>query len=93
MDIRHERSNSRFSIDHGGQMSVLSYLMQGQDHIHFIRTWVAPEYRGRGYGAWLVKAGLDHARDESLTVSTSCWFVDEFVAHNPEYAELMGRPG
>ena len=89
MDIRHEQANSRFSIDHGGSTSVLSYLMRGDDHIHFIRTWVPPAYRGSGYGAWLVKAGLDHAREEGLSVSTSCWFVDEFVAHNPEYGDLM----
>ena len=94
MDIQHEQANSRFSIDHDGQKSVLSYLMQGDDHIHFIRTWVPPEYRGSGYGAWLVKAGLDDARDRGLSVSTSCWFVDAFVARNPEYAGLMSRrPG
>lgn len=89
MDIRHERANSRFSIDHADSKSVLSYLMRGEDHIHFIRTWVPPAHRGTGYGAWLVKAGLDHARDQGLSVSTSCWFVDDFVARHPEYAELM----
>lgn len=93
MDIQHEAALSRFSIDHDGQRSVLSYLMRGNDHIHFIRTWVPAAYRGSGYGAWLVKAGLEYARDQSFTVSTSCWFVDEFVTHNPEYAELMARQG
>ncbi|MBT8489098.1 MAG: N-acetyltransferase [Gemmatimonadetes bacterium] len=91
MDIQHERANSRFSIDHDGQKSVLSYLMQGEDHIHFIRTWVAPAYRGSGHGAGLVRAGLDHARELSLSVSSSCWFVDEFVARNPQYAGLMSE--
>ncbi len=94
MDIQHEQANSRFSIDHDGQKSVLSYLMQGDGHIHFIRTWVPPEYRGSGHGAWLVKAGLDHARSQGLTVSTSCWFVDAFVGRNPAYADLMSeQPG
>lgn len=89
MDIRHEQDNSRFSIDHDGQQSVLSYLMQGEDHIHFIRTWVPPAFRGSGYGAQLVKAGLEHARQRGFSVSTSCWFVDAFVARNPEYADLL----
>lgn len=89
MDIRHDPANARFSIDHGDQTSVLTYLLRGEDHIHFIRTWVAPPYRGRGHGARLVRAGLDYARDEGLSVSTSCWFVDAFVSRYPEYAVLM----
>ena len=91
MDIQHETGLSRFSIDHDGQKSVLSYLMRGEDHIHFIRTWVPPAFRGAGYGGFLVKSGLDYAREQGYSVSSSCWFVDEFVAHNPEYAELMAR--
>lgn len=91
MHIQHDQALSRFSIDHGDHRSVLSYLMRGDDHVHFIRTWVAPAYRGSGYGAYLVKAGLDYAREHDLSVSTSCWFVEEFVARNPEYAELMAR--
>ena len=89
MTIRHDPDGARFVLARDGREAVLRYRMRGEDHIHFITTWVPPQDRGAGDGARLVKAGLDHAREHGMTVSTSCWFVDEFVDRNPGYAALM----
>ena len=89
MPIRHDEDRDRFVLEKEGREAVLSYTMRGADHIHFISTWVPPQDRGQGDGARLVKAGLEHARKEGWAVSTSCWFVDEFVDRYPEYRELM----
>ena len=89
MAIRHDPDQHRFVLERGGREAVLTYRLRGDDHIHLVRTWVPPEHRGGGDGARLVKAGLEHAREHGLTVSTSCWFVDEFVDRNPEYRALM----
>lgn len=88
MDVTHDERHHRFVLEHEGTLSMLQYRMAGEDVIHFTRTWVAPEFRGGGFGAVLVKAGLDHARASGLKVTSSCWFVDEFLDAAPEYEDL-----
>jgi len=65
--------------------------MEDEGVIHFTSTFVPTLFRGRGYGAYLVKAGLDHAMERNLRVQSSCWFVDEVLDRSPEYAELLKR--
>jgi hypothetical protein len=90
MDIRHDEEAGRFSLERDGVEAVLDYRLRDEERIiHFLRTWVPPHLRGRGYGAILVKAGLEHAAREGLRVTTSCWFVDAYLERNPEYQGLV----
>jgi len=92
MDIEHDRPAQRFVLTREGEHAVLIYQLVGDRKvIHFVRTWVPPRFRGRGYGAWLVKEGLEHARREGYRVTTSCWFVDEFLERRPEYQDLVAE--
>jgi predicted GNAT family acetyltransferase len=90
MDIQHDISARRFVLTREGEEAILDYrLLEEEKVIHFVRTWVPPRFRGRGYGAWLVKEGMEHARSEGYRVTTSCWFVDEFLERRPEYQDLV----
>ncbi|MEX2466141.1 MAG: GNAT family N-acetyltransferase [Gemmatimonadota bacterium] len=89
MDVTHDERHTRFVIEHEGTLSMLQYRMADPHTIHFVRTWVAPDFRGGGFGAWLVEAGLDYARDQGFKVTSSCWFVDEFIDRTPEYQDLQ----
>lgn len=88
MDIRHDQAHRRFVLDCDGESAILSYQILDGGVLHFLRTWVPPRFRGRGYGAYLVQAGLDWARERGDRVTTSCWFVDEFLDRMPEYQDL-----
>lgn len=88
MDVTHDERHARFVIEHEGTQSMVQYRMAGEGVMHLIRTWVAPEFRGSGFGALLVKEALDHARAQGLKITTSCWFVDEFLERTPEYQDL-----
>ena len=88
MDVTHDERHARFVLEHEGTLSMLQYRMESEGVIHFTRTWVAPEFRGGGLGVALVQAGLDYAREASLKVTSSCWFVDEFLDGVPEYQDL-----
>jgi len=88
MQVTHEARQGRFLLEHEGTTSVLQYRMAGEEVMHMIRTFVAPEFRGRGFGARLVKTALDHAREQGYRVTSSCWFVDAYIDQNPEYADL-----
>lgn len=88
MEVRHEPQHGRFTIDHGDAMSVLQYRMADEGVMHMIRTFVASEYREQGHGAMLVRAALDHAREQGYRITSSCWFVDAFVDAHEEYQPL-----
>ena len=88
MQVTHDERHRRFVLEHEGTLSMLQYQLQGDEVLHLLRTWVAPEYRGGGFGALLVRAALDHAREHGLKIRSSCWFVDEFVEQTPEYQDL-----
>lgn len=88
MEIVHDEQHHRFVLEHKGTLSMLQYREPAGEVVHLVRTWVAPQFRGSGFGAHLVKAALDWARAEGYKVTTSCWFVDEFFERRPEYQDL-----
>ena len=88
MDVTHDERHERFVIDHEGTLSMVQYRRTAPGVLHLVRTWVAPEYRGGGFGAELVRAALDYARAEGLKITSSCWFVDEFIERVPGYDDL-----
>ena len=88
--VEHEPQRQRFVLHREGEEAVLDYRIHDEGRVlHLVRTWVPPRFRGGGLGAMLVKAGLEHARREGYRVTTSCWFVEEYVDAFPEYRELM----
>lgn len=88
MNVTHDERHERFVLEHEGTLSMVQYRKTGEEVLHLVRTWVAPEYRGGGFGAELVAAALDHARAEGLKITSSCWFVDAFIEEHPEYEDL-----
>ncbi|MDZ7779448.1 MAG: GNAT family N-acetyltransferase [Gemmatimonadota bacterium] len=88
MNVTHDERNARFVLEHEGTRSMVQYRMRDDNIMHLIRTWVAPEFRGGGFGVLLVREALDYARAHDLEVTTSCWFVDEFLERTPEYQDL-----
>ena len=88
MEVTHDERHQRFVLEHEGTLSMVQYQRQEDGVLHLTRTWVAPEYRGGGFGVVLVQAALDYARAEGLKIRSSCWFVDEFVEQAPEYQDL-----
>lgn len=91
MVISHNPEQLTFSATSGDvELGVLSY--QRLDHALDLRhTVVEPQAEGRGVGSALVRAALDVARSEHLSVIPTCWFVGEFVAKHPEYEDLLER--
>ena len=89
-DIRHNEEASRFETTVDGMVAFAEYDMEGSN-IVFTHTIVPDELSGRGIANQLVRRGLEHAREQKLTVVPQCSFVAAFIQRHPEYNELTQR--
>jgi predicted GNAT family acetyltransferase len=87
-DVRDNRDRSRYEllID-GSVVGIADYEIVG-NVVVFPHTEIERPLRGRGLGAQLVQYALDDARANNRRVEPRCWFVAEFIAAHPEYADL-----
>ena len=64
------------------------YRIEGSRQV-FVHTEIDPEYRGRDLAEQLVRAALDDARDNEMTIEPRCPFVAQFIDEHPEYRDLV----
>lgn len=74
----HEPQKQRFVIRLPEGEAVLEY-QRTDDTIDFSRTYVPQALRNKGLAEKLVRAGLFWARNEGLTMTASCWYVDKWL--------------
>ena len=87
--VRDNRAEQEFELDLNGHRAIAAYQREG-NRIVFTHTVVPPEIEGRGVGSKLIRAALDSARDQKLTVVAQCQFVAAFIRKHPEYRDLLG---
>jgi predicted GNAT family acetyltransferase len=75
-------------IDGETLLGIADYQRHG-DTLVFPHTVIVAERRGEGLGDVLVQGALDSARQRGVTIEARCWFVEQFVATHPEYADLV----
>lgn len=85
VEVRHNRDAQRFEATMDGHLCVADYRL-GSGEIAFTHTYVPPELRGRGIAEKLVRAALNYAREQKLTIVPECWYVAAFMQRHPEYA-------
>lgn len=93
-DVVHETAHGRYEARlrearPGGGRAVGMLRYDRSDGVVVVASTVTdPEFRGNGVAAALTRRALDDARDAGLRVRAQCWYVDEWIDRNPEYAEL-----
>ena len=85
-EVRNDTDGHRFVIDEDGVEAELLYRMRA-GRLILIHTGVPDQLGGRGIGARLVRAALDHARAEQLTIVPWCPFARQWLADHPKDAE------
>jgi predicted GNAT family acetyltransferase len=78
----------RFEMATGAGLVVANYRWDG-DLLVIFHTEVPRELRGEGIGETFVRDVLDQLRQRNIRVVPLCWFVQEFVARNPQYRDLL----
>ena len=86
--VHHATDRNCFEITIQGRTAVLDYTRFGS-MILFTHSGVPSALEGQGIGSKLARAGLEYARENSLTVRTTCWFVRDFLKRHPEYNDLL----
>ncbi len=81
----------RFEVRHGRTVLGWTSYEQTSDLLVFHHTEVKPRWEGTGLGSRLVRATLDHVREQDLQVLPLCPFVDGWIERHPDYADLVRR--
>ncbi len=89
MEIINDVSNNVFVAKLDSKEAYLRYAMRGEDVIDFIYTYTPQELRGKGLAEKIVKAGFQHAKENSLKVIPTCPYIIYFLSKNEEFKSLL----
>jgi len=71
-----------------GKYAHLEYHISA-DALYIDSTFVPEEYRGRGLADTLMKAAIEHAKDNKLKIVPVCSYAELFFERHPEYQNLL----
>lgn len=82
----HDPLSQQFTVERDGKVVGFAHYALGPDKswIDFNHTVVIPEFRGSGISRLLAARALTDDLVDGRSVRTSCWFIEEYVAKNPE---------
>jgi uncharacterized protein len=83
-----ERSASRFKLEIDGHVAELIYGRKG-DHLTLVHTEVPEALGGRGLGGQLVRAAVDTAAAQGLTLVPECEFARGWLEGHPDVASRV----
>src|SRR3954447_11105282 len=82
-DVVDNPAAGRFELNVDGHLAELVYRLNGK-RLVLIHTGVPDELEGRGLGGQLVRAALEKAKAEGLTVVPRCPFAADWLRRHPE---------
>jgi predicted GNAT family acetyltransferase len=75
----------RFVVTDGSATAALTYLLDG-DQLTLLHTGVPASLEGRGIGGTLVRAAVERAAREQLTIRPWCAFARTWLRGHPDVA-------
>lgn len=88
-DVKQNAEQDRFEVLVDGEVAgVIDYRRDGDTWV-LPHTEVKPAYEGQGLAGELVRAALDQARAEGLTVDPQCPYVARWIQRHPDYQDLV----
>ena len=75
----------RFELTVDGHLAELVYRLEG-DRLRLVHTEVPDELEGQGLGGVLVRAAIDRAERDGLTIIPRCEFARGWLEKHPDEA-------
>jgi hypothetical protein len=91
ISVRDNPQLHHYEIFVDGDLAGFSAYRDDAGRRVFTHTQVDDDYEGQGIGSALARGALDDTRRAGLAVVPRCPFVDAFIKHHPEYADLVAR--
>jgi uncharacterized protein len=88
LKVTDNQAAARFEAAAGGQLAVLTYRLR-DGRLVLIHTETPAALDGRGIGSALVRAAVDRAQQDGLTLVPLCPFAREWLARHPEEAHRV----
>ena len=79
---------SRFEYTENGRLAQLIYRVR-PGRLVLVHTETPPQFQGRGIGSALVRAAIDRAEREHLTVVVYCPFARSWLEQHPAEASRV----
>lgn len=86
--IRDNKQAGRYEFDVEGGVAFADYRLS-PGVVTVTHTEVPRALRGRGIGAKLSAAVLDHIRTQGLKVAPRCGYFAGFIRDHPEFHDLL----
>jgi uncharacterized protein len=86
LEVVDNQEESRYELRQGDRLVGLAAYSRNGNLIAFTHTEVDAVCEGRGYGSRLVRAALEDARSQGLSILPLCSFVAAYVQRHPELA-------
>ena len=84
-----DAAHDRFVLTQDGALAELVYCRDG-DRLILLHTEVPERLRGRGIGGRLVRAAVEWAAADGLTVVPSCPYARRWLRDHPDAAATVG---
>ena len=90
-EVQHETSGSkgRWFIDHGPNVSELTYSILSPEQVIADHTEVAPGHEGEGIGLKMLEAFIADARAKGYRIVPLCPFVNAQRRKHPDWADVF----
>ena len=87
-EIVHHPIPGRFATEVDGHLAHLDYEMDGEV-MHITHTVVPEPIGGRGVASRLVRAAVEHARNEGFTIKPVCSYAEDWFGKHPDAADVL----
>ena len=87
--VTHRPEQRRYEITADGRPAGFTEYTDYRRVRTFVHTEIDQQFEGLGLGSVLIADALDDVREHGMTIVPQCPFVQAYVDHHPEVADLV----